>query len=242
MSLDVGKGQNPAPADELPGRGNGKPVAEEPVEAVPVKPPHVANAQPKEAVAATQPEVLAGEAPPDEPGEQIAGIPVLKGLILYAAVFVFAGLYIYFMVDIFQAKSGAAPSFDGTLISAAAALAGVLGSAFALAIGVTTSAGETNSALHRSLAEPKPSRKHRTVSRLRRLLSIAPANTQGVSWPKTLGIWAYALVGSAVAITYITHQNETPSSIKALAVAFGGYVIALVTTAYGIKAKGARGG
>ena len=41
-----------------------------------------------------------------------------------------------------------------------------------------------------------------------------------------------ALVASAVAITYVLNQNETPGTIKALAVAFGGYVIALMTAAY----------
>jgi fructoselysine-6-P-deglycase FrlB-like protein len=42
----------------------------------------------------------------------------------------------------------------------------------------------------------------------------------------------YAVVASAVAITYVLNQGETPDSIKALAVAFGGYVIALVNAAY----------
>jgi len=177
---------------------------------------------------------------PQDPAEQIAGIAVLKGLILYAAVFAFAALYVYFIVNIFQAKPGTPPSFDGTLVSAAAALAGVLGSAFALAIGVPTGSGETNSRLSAALAEPKPTRRRKALSQLRRLLSIAPGNTEVASWPKTLGVWVYALVGSAVTITYISNQNETPSSIKALAVVFGGYVIALVTTAYGIKAKAAN--
>lgn len=183
--------------------------------------------------------IAEGGAPPQGPAEQIAGVAVLKGLILYAAVFAFAALYIYFIVNIFQASPGKPPSFDGTLVSAAAALAGVLGSAFALAIGVPTATGETNSALHAALAAPNPTRAGNALSQLWRLLSIAPASTQSASWPKTLGVWVYAVVGSAVTITYIANQNETPASIKALAVAFGGYVIALVTTAYGIKAKAA---
>jgi hypothetical protein len=35
-----------------------------------------------------------------------------------------------------------------------------------------------------------------------------------------------------VAVTYVLNQNETPGTIKALGVAFGGYVIALITAAY----------
>ena len=169
---------------------------------------------------------------------QIAGLSVLKGLILYAAVLAFAALYVYFIVRIAQAKNGVAPSFDGTLVSAAAALAGVLGSAFALEIGTPTDAKGTNTGLSRALARPATRWRSKALAQLWRVLSLEPSDTQSASWPKTFGIWAYALVGSAVAIAYVCNQNETPGTIKALAVAFGGYVITLVTTAYGIKAKG----
>jgi hypothetical protein len=47
-------------------------------------------------------------------------------------------------------------------------------------------------------------------------------------------------VGSAVAIAYVCKRGETPPTIKALAVAFGGYVLTLVTTAYGIRATSNR--
>ncbi len=45
-------------------------------------------------------------------------------------------MYIDFIVVISTSKGGAKPAIDATLISAAAALSGVLGSAFALKIGV----------------------------------------------------------------------------------------------------------
>ena len=72
----------------------------------------------------------------------IGGLSALKGLVLYGAVLTFAGLYIYFIVRI----SGASryPRIDGTLITTAAALAGVLGSAFALEIGTPTEPAATN--------------------------------------------------------------------------------------------------
>jgi hypothetical protein len=38
-----------------------------------------------------------------------------------------------------------------------------------------------------------------------------------------------------VALTYILNQTETPATIKALAVAFAGYVIALVDSAYNLS-------
>jgi uncharacterized integral membrane protein len=44
----------------------------------------------------------------------------------------------------------------------------------------------------------------------------------------------YAAVAAAVAVVYLLNQGETPTEIKALATAFGGYVIAFMTAAYGI--------
>jgi hypothetical protein len=239
MSTNLGDGLGPATIDPDPTtQGSATGIARPRAQNVPPPPPPLPP--PDAAGAGPEPDALHPDAG-GEPGEQVAGIPVLKGLILYTAVLAFAALYTYFIVEIFAARAGSPPSFNATLVDAAAALAGVLGSAFALAVGVTTDTSETNTALHAALTARQPSRKQKAATRLRSLLSITPSNAQAVSWPKTLGIWAYALVGSAVAITYVTHQNETPSSIKALAVAFGGYVIALVTTAYGIKAKSTRG-
>ena len=140
------------------------------------------------------------------------------------------GLYIYFIVKIWGA-SGKPPTFDSTLISGAAALAGVLGSAFALEVGTTTDPNSTNQGLATAIRDAKCERLPLGV-RLRQVFSFEPSSTDTASWPKTLGIWAYAVVASAVAITYVLNQNQTPSAIKALAVAFGGYVIALLNAAY----------
>ena len=65
---------------------------------------------------------------------------------LYAATLSFAGLYVYFIVEISRAAGGP-PKFDSALVTAGAALAGVLGSAFALEVGLTTPPGQTNQPL-----------------------------------------------------------------------------------------------
>ena len=166
----------------------------------------------------------------DAPGvPRIGGLSTLKGLILYGAVLTFAGLYLYFMVEISTSAPGRAPSFDGALTAAAAALAGVVGSAFALEIG--TPSASTNEALSQSDKAAQTARAKALV-RVWQALSIDAKDVNSPSWPKTLGIWLYAVVASAVAVTYVLNQNETPQTIRALAVAFGGYVIALVSTAY----------
>jgi len=172
---------------------------------------------------------------------RIAGLSILKGLLLYGATCVFAGFYAYFMAKIAAAPGGKPPSLDPTMVSAAAALAGVLGSAFALVIGVPTRAETVNQGLGSALEAIGPKRKAsggaRFLARLRQALSLEPANTTTPSIPITVGIWVYAAVGSAVAVTYFLNQQETPEAVKALAVAFAGYVLALVTAAYGLATR-----
>jgi hypothetical protein len=158
---------------------------------------------------------------------KIAGLSALKGLVVYAATLSFAGLYGYFIVKISTATRQP-PVLPAVLVSAAAALAGVLGSAFALEVGVTTPPSATNSTLDRQLAKQGK----RIHLRLRQLLSLEPINIRAASWPKTVGIWLYAIVGAAVAVTYALNPNQTPATIKALAVAFAGYILALLTAAY----------
>ncbi len=160
---------------------------------------------------------------------KIAGLSVLKGLVLYGAILTFGGLYAYFIVEIFSAKS-TPPRLDAVMVSTAAALAGVLGSAFALEVGTTSDQSTTNAALDKELN--RASGRQLALARVWQALSLDASNPQSASWPKTFGIWAYAIVASAVAVTYVLNPNQTPQTIKALAIAFGGYVIALVTAAY----------
>ena len=164
---------------------------------------------------------------------RIAGLSVLKGLVLYGATLTFAGFYAYFMTRIAEATTNKAPHFNPAMISASAALAGVLGSAFALVVGVPTDT--VNEDLRAAMTDEE--KKKKPMTWLRRALSLEPAADDASSWPLTFGIWMYAAVASAVAVVYFLNQGETPSMIKALAIAFAGYVIALVTAAYGLATK-----
>lgn len=168
----------------------------------------------------------------------IAGMSAIRGLLLYGAVLAFAGIYIYFMVVISTSKSGIKPTLDATLISAAAALSGVLGSAFALKVGVAPSPSLVNGGLAAHTAAAKAQKASVIAAGLRRALSLEPSDANAKSWPLTFGIWVYAAVASAVVAVYILNQNETPGAVKALAVTFGGYVIALISLAYGMTQRG----
>jgi hypothetical protein len=159
----------------------------------------------------------------------VGGLSALKGLVLYGAVLAFAGLYIYFIVRI--SASSTYPRLDGTLVTTAAALAGVLGSAFALEIGTPTEPASTNRRL-RHAADAAENRKQMAVTRIWQGLSLEPKRVDSASWPKTFGIWVYAVIAFAVAVTYVLNQDATPPGIRALAIAFGGYVVALVNVAY----------
>ncbi len=169
---------------------------------------------------------------------RIAGLSILKGLVLYGATLAFAGLYAYFMARIVAADHGP-PKLDTAMVTAAAGLAGVLGSAFALYIGIPTDA--TNEGLAKALEQTESKSFFRDVDRalatIRKMLSLEPGGQDVASWPLTFGIWVYAMVASAVALTYLLNRAETPPEIKALAVVFGGYVIAFVTAAYGLAGK-----
>jgi hypothetical protein len=171
-----------------------------------------------------------GSPDPGQPTDGIAGMSSLKGLLLYGATLAFVGLYGYFIIKIFGAPRGTPPTFGTTTVGAAAALAGALGSAFALEIGAPTGEQEVNQALG-AVASGAP-RASRVLARVRRVLSLAPGSTHDASWPKTFGIWAYAAVAGAVAFTYVVNQHETPPAVRALAVAFAGYIVALISAAY----------
>jgi hypothetical protein len=176
----------------------------------------------------------AGETRPDAATMRIADLSALKAIVLYGATLAFAGLYAYFMEQIATAAAGTQPGFSTAMVGAAAALAGTLGSAFALAVGVPVV--DTNEQLGEAIKQTAGKRVPLRL-RLRQLLSLQPAGADQASWPQTFGVWAYAVVATAVATVYILRPGETPGSIKALAVAFGGYVIALMTAAYGLSKK-----
>jgi hypothetical protein len=170
---------------------------------------------------------------------RIAGLSFLKGLLLYGVTLTFAGIYAYVITRIANAGDGSKPGFSDALIGAGAALAGVLGSAFALVIGVPTPKEGVNVKLASALGALKETSTtmEKSTARLWQFFSFEPAETKRMSVPLTVGVWAYGVVGAAVSLVYILHPNETPEAVRALAVLFGGYVIAFVTAAYGLTRR-----
>jgi hypothetical protein len=47
----------------------------------------------------------------------------------------------------------------------------------------------------------------------------------------------YVAVASWVALTYVLNVSTTPDEVKGIAVAFAGYVVAIMATAYGVRSR-----
>lgn len=173
-------------------------------------------------------------------GDGIAGKSVLRGLVVYGAVLAFAGLYVDFVILISQ-SSGMA-SIEPALLTAAAALAGILGSAFALRVGNPSPQAVINQALKTRIDSiNNPAIPSTAADKMKRIihegLSLEVSAPNKPSWPITIGIWVYAIVGSAVAVTYALNEHQTPGPVKALAVTFAGYVVALLSVAFGVQSS-----
>jgi hypothetical protein len=133
----------------------------------------------------------------------VGGQAVLGGLMLYGATMAFVAMYASFIIRISTAAPGRPPALDAALVSAAAALSGVLGSAFALYSSRQRFPRDPSS-VNVDLAAQiwhASTLKGRLLARLRMFLSLDPPSTSWASWPLTVGIWVYAFVASAVAIT-----------------------------------------
>ena len=174
-----------------------------------------------------------GTAPPDV--SRIAGLPILKGLLLYGATATFVAIHLYFVIEIWGATRRSAAlqrrAPQGRRRTGRRARVGLR----TVRRSTDASAGRQPAPRagrdHEQPEGQEPLRSSASIS-IRKFLSLEPPNKDSASWPLTGGIWAYACVAGAVAVTYAMNANETPADLRTIAVAFGGYVIALVTAAF----------
>jgi hypothetical protein len=129
----------------------------------------------------------------DDP--QPIGMPLLRQLLIFAAVAAFIVIYYVALRKVWTADDGKVPQLDGLLVGAAAGLNGALGAGFALAMGVET-------------AKPPTDRFAQVLG------PTALPKINWASWALTLGVWAYAGVGGAAMLTYALHQKETPRTSR----------------------------
>jgi hypothetical protein len=191
--------------------------------------------------------------PQQEIAETIAGVSVLRGVLTYATVALFAVIYGYFIIEIFEGTLDQRSLEYGTLVEVAAILAGLLGSAFALQWGLPPRAIRINPGLSRQLAATRRAsiaegsgaataagigtaagaQASTGALRLRQLLSLEPASASTPSPPLVIGMAVYVIVGVASVVTYLTEKAHTPEAVKALAVVFIAYLVVLVARGFG---------
>lgn len=128
----------------------------------------------------------------------------LKIALMAAALLGFIALHVTFLAQILRAH-GAPPDLDTVWVNIAATLSGVLGAAFAVAMGVKDSLNGSG---------------------------LRTLRVSGTDVILTIGIWVYAVFGVVSVVVYATNSDETPGSVSSLALIFIGYVAALLSNAY----------
>jgi hypothetical protein len=134
------------------------------------------------------------------------------GLVLVVgAEFMYLALVIYLVVATFQSEHLKQATINGAVVGATGALAGIFGTAFAALLGVDVGP--------RELAG-----KDTLWLKVRSMFTLN--NVLGA------GVILYMVAGVLLGGTYVIREVESPGVVKAVAVAFGGYVIAYVGKAY----------
>ena len=135
-------------------------------------------------------------------------------LTLAAAELAFVGLTAIFVIETWAANGGKAPDLSAVQGSALAGLAVLLGGGFGVVLGAQGEGGA------KALAPADE--------------SVAQAVKKAVGERTLLfaGVIIYMFAGFVICVTYALNEAETPSILKTIAVAFAGYVVAFVSTAY----------
>lgn len=142
--------------------------------------------------------------------EQVLGLKALRQVILGAAVLAYVVIFAIWIAKVWGAKSGVPPVLDGTVVVAGTALAGALGTGFALAMGLEKQKGDTS----------------RTIG-----WTAMPKGFDNLIL--TAGVWLYVLVSGACLLTLLVHKSEMPGDLETLTASFTAYVLTLVTSAFG---------
>jgi hypothetical protein len=136
-------------------------------------------------------------------------------LTLAAAELAFVGLTVIFVIETWTAKGGTTPDLSAVQGSALAGLAVLLGGGFGVVLGAQGKGGA------KALAPDA----NQTVAQ-------AVKKAVGERMLLFAGVIIYMFAGFVICVTYALNEAETPSILKTIAIAFAGYVVAFVSTAY----------
>src|SRR3954471_21961158 len=133
------------------------------------------------------------------------GTNAMRFVLLIGGLLAFVGLYGYFIYEIWDAAGKKPPKLDKQLVYIASALGGILGTFFAVALGVQRKDSDINQ------------------QELKLGPTLVGESKQVSDVLATAALWAYFAVGVAAGATALLKTVQTPDSIKAIAATFGGY-------------------
>jgi hypothetical protein len=142
---------------------------------------------------------------PADGRDQLAAL--IRAVTLIASKVAFAGLFAYVVYATWSAPAGSPPTISGPVQGAAAAPAVALAAGYSAALGMHAQPGT-------------------------KALEWFTKENLRADWILALGVFVYIAVGAACGLTYLANTDETPGLLRTVAVAFGGYVIAYIGTAY----------
>ena len=163
-------------------------------------------------------------------GQRVGGLSLFRNLILIIGIAGFAGVYAWFVIDIWNHGPATTANIDPQATYLAAAVGGVLASYFTFALGIGKSGpaqtmGGAVATVRETFRETFTLAVHRTGP-------PRPAGRERISVAGTIAFWVYALVGLAIVFTATVKAKETPESIKGTAAVFTGYLTAVFTATF----------
>jgi hypothetical protein len=145
----------------------------------------------------------------------LAAVRLIRSSFIVVGLLAFVGLYVYFFIEIWGVDGNVPPDLDKQLVYAASLVGGVLGTFFAIALGVQRKDPDT---------DQKKLNLGPTLVGEGGKVSVILANT---------ALILYTLVGVAAVVTAFAKSTQSPDAIKALAATFGGYAFAVFAGAFG---------
>jgi hypothetical protein len=138
-------------------------------------------------------------------------------LTLLGAELLYLGLVIYLAKITWESAANTVPSVSAGIAGTTAALATAFGVGYASLLGVPPSG---------QLWRAPEVEWWRKVWHWVTAVLLTQNNLLGA------GVFLYMGAGATLGVTYLWNQSESPGIVKTIAVAFGGYVIAYIGTAY----------
>jgi hypothetical protein len=148
-------------------------------------------------------------------GSGALGVTFLRLALVVGAIGVYVGLWVWFFVRIWETSGNGPVSLSSKAVYATSALGGVLGTFFAVSLGIQRKDAQRQADQRRLHLGPT-------------MLGLDASSTSRVPPAiATLAVWAYALVGAWALLTVLIYSNQSGKAVTAMASAFASLVFGL---------------